>query len=61
MDYLVGPEWTDDPPLSEGSATNGTVTWASDVVSAYPTTLTLTLTPTLTPTLTRTLSLTPTR
>ena len=46
VDYLVGPEWTDDPPLSEGSATNGTVTWESDVVSVYPTALTLT--PTLT-------------
>ena len=49
MDYLIDPVWTDDPPLSEGSATNGTVTWDSDVVRAYPTT------PTLTPTLILTL------
>ena len=61
VDYLVGPEWTDDPTLSEGSATNGTVTWASDVVSVYPTALTLTPTLTPTPTLTRTLAPTPTR
>mmetsp|Transcript_14418 Transcript_14418/g.34118 ORF Transcript_14418/g.34118 Transcript_14418/m.34118 type:complete len:977 (+) Transcript_14418:69-2999(+) len=36
VDYLIDPVWTDDPPLSEGSATNGTVTWDSDVVTVYP-------------------------
>ena len=36
MDYLIGPEWVNDPLLSEGSATNDTVSWESDVVSVYP-------------------------
>jgi len=36
LNYLVGPEWTVDPPSTTGSATNGSVTWSSDTVVCYP-------------------------
>ena len=38
VNYLVGPEWTNSPPDTEGSATDGLVEWTSELIDVYPST-----------------------
>lgn len=38
VNYLVGPEWTNSPPDTEGSVTDGLVEWSSSLVDVYPST-----------------------